>query len=130
MIQVKCISRGERTNAHTDDLNCTWKGYRKTSAACFTLQDAFGDVWSRKVVTNSRTKVGCSFDTKLKMTEILMCIKLQVEALNHAFSNLVMNYSGTQLDYPRLTYNMIAGLVLDDFCPWESVDIGKGVFME
>jgi hypothetical protein len=41
------------------------------SAACFTLQDAIGDVWSIKIVTNSSSKVGCPFDTKLKMMDIL-----------------------------------------------------------
>jgi hypothetical protein len=103
MIQVKCISRGERTDSHTDDLNCMCSGYQKTSTACFTLQDAIGDVWSIKIVTNRRTKVGCHFDMELKMMDILTCIHLQVlEALNHAYANLVMDYLGQHFQYLRL----------------------------
>ncbi len=75
MIQVKCISRGERTDSHTDDLNCMCSGYQKTSTACFTLQDAIGDVWSIKIVTNR---------------------------LNHAYANLVMDYLGQHFQYLRL----------------------------
>jgi hypothetical protein len=99
-------------------------------AACFTLQDAIGDVWSIKIVTNSRTKVGCHFNTKLKMMDILTCIHLQVEVLNHAYANLAMDFLGQHFEYPRLTYKTFGSLVLNNDCPWESVDIGKGVVMD
>jgi hypothetical protein len=44
--------------------------------------------------------------------------------------NLVMDYSGQHFQYPRLTYKAFGGPVLNKGCPWESVDIGKGVVMD
>jgi hypothetical protein len=94
------------------------------STALFMLQDAIGDVWSIQIVTNSRTKLGCHFDMKLKMTDILTCICLQVEVLNHAYTNLAMDYSWQHFQYPRLNYKTFGSLVLGDNCPWESINVG------
>ena len=44
-IQVKCLSRGDKTKFHKDHLNGYWKGYTKTGALCLMLVDAFGELW-------------------------------------------------------------------------------------
>ena len=128
-LQVKCLSRGERTAAHTDDLNCRWQGYRKTSAACWTIVDAMRDVWSFKVVTNSRTRLGCSFDKHMQMDGILNRIKRLMDLLTHAYEILAVQYRGRGKPYPKLTAKTFQGLVLDEDCPWEEVEIHDGIKM-
>lgn len=131
-IQVKCISRNERTANHTDDLNCNWITYTKTSSLCLSLVDALGDIWSVKIVTNSRAKAGNFFDSIMNLVPILTRIQRQMESLNHAYESLVLaQRSAGGHQYPeKLTAKMFKRLVLDDFCPWEEVDIGNGMLLQ
>ena len=55
-IQVKCLSRKDKTLCHKDSSNCTWRGYDKTGCLCFVLQDNFQDVWSIKFIANSHIR--------------------------------------------------------------------------
>ncbi len=41
-IQVKCISRGDRTYRHKDNKNCIWMCCDKTGELCFIVRAVFG----------------------------------------------------------------------------------------
>lgn len=53
-----------------------------------------------------------------------------MEALDHAYKDLIMRYSGSYHYPERLMYKMFNLLVLDNGCPWESADIGNGVTLK
>ena len=129
-IQLKCISRGEVTLMHKDVQNCHWLGYSKTSALCFFLVDACGDVWSLKLIANSQTKIGNYFDKKLKMDEIMRLIHWQVEALDQAYKLHIFEHTGGYKYPEKLTTKTFKLLVLDDNCPWESVNIGNSIMQK
>jgi hypothetical protein len=69
-IQLKNISQHERTGGHKDDQNCAHQGWTKTFSLCFTLKDAVGDIWSIKIICNSRTKAGRFEDSLYKLDDI------------------------------------------------------------
>jgi hypothetical protein len=70
-IQVKNLSQWERVWCHQDGFNCAWNGYTKTLTLCFTWVDALGDIWSLRLVSNSRAKGGNHLNKTYKLPEIL-----------------------------------------------------------
>ena len=126
-LQLKCLSKGERTARHKDDLNDYRKGYEKTATFSGSTVDAFGDTWSVKVVANSRLHAGCHLDNRLQLTPILTRARRQVETLNHELENFQQRHSG-RYQYPeKLTYKTFPLVVLDDDCPWEDTYIDGGL---
>ena len=123
-LQIKCLNRGERTEGHTDDNNCTWNGYQKTCAFSFCLRDAYNDFWSIKIIVNSRANAGHYLNKKLKLTELLTRIRRQADFVNHEYQKFMMDYKGKHQYTEKLTYNTFHLLVLDDDCPWTRADLG------
>jgi len=130
-IQLKNITKGEGTATHQDKNNCKWAGYTKTSTACFTFQDAYGNIWSLKFVCNSRANAGKFFDVILELKPMMTRIKRQMEMVDHTYMDLACiqrDQGGHQ--YPDgLTAKTFPNLVLDESIPWETVDIGCGIMM-
>ena len=131
-IQLKNISQHERTSGHRDDQNCAHKGWTKTFALCFTLKDAVGDIWSVKILCNSRTKAGEFEDRLFKLDEIFTRIHRQMDLVNADFEKLMLlqRSNGGHQYHERVTALHPHRLVLDDSCPWEEVDIGNGVMVK
>jgi len=92
-LQVKNMTQKERTGKHQDTKNCTWYGYTKTLGLCFMWKDAFREIWSLKILVNSRVPAGHFFDHVLKLKPILMRVKLQMQLLNQALENIMLKQS-------------------------------------
>jgi len=112
--------------------NCEWDGYTKTLSLCFTWKDAYGDIWSLKIVTNSRAKAGEFEDKRLKLQPILTGVKSGIENLDRAYHWLVLEQSQKGYRYPLgLTARTFPNLVLEgDASPWSEDDIGNGVMLK
>jgi hypothetical protein len=52
-------------------VNCVRNGYMKTLTLCFTWVDGLDDIWSLRLVSNSRTKGGNHPNKTYKLPEIL-----------------------------------------------------------
>ena len=83
-LQVKCISRGERTCNHTDKLNSKWRGFTKTSGLCFFIKDAFGDIWSVKLLGNGRSKLDNYYEKKYQLVKMMTRMRMQSPNLDHS----------------------------------------------
>jgi hypothetical protein len=70
-IQVKNLSQWEQVWRHKDGFNCAWNGYTKTLTLCFTWVDALGNIWSLRLVSNSRAKGSNHLNKTYKLPEIL-----------------------------------------------------------
>jgi len=125
-IQLKCLSWHERAFAHKDDGNCPWFGYTHTGALCGFFFDAKGDLWSLKVLSNSRAKAGSFTSHVFQMGPMIARAKRQTEALDFAYANLVLRQSENGGHaYPNgLTCRTLHNLVLDDSIEWETIDMG------
>jgi hypothetical protein len=126
-IQLKNLTQGEHTGRHKDKGNCTWCGYTKTLTLSFTWVNA--EVWSLKIVINSRYEAGNFLDKVYKLTPMLTKMKRSMESLDHSFQNLmVLQQQNGGHRYPNgLTYKTFPNFVLEDECLWMEVDIGNGV---
>ena len=133
-IQLKCLSRGERTENHRDKRNCRWLGYDKTSGLCFVITDAFGYVWSLKFILNSRGKVGDYLGNENIMS-LLHRIRHHLSLLNGQYKEIhgFQQWKKTNrsdgavgpMSEERPTYLTFDKLVLDDYSPWKEKVIGK-----
>lgn len=128
-IQLKNITQGERTWKHKDQWNCTWNGYTKTLTLCFIWVDAKGELWSWKIVANSRFKAGNFLEKVYKLPPMLTRMRSSMKTLDNEYK-LLMHTQREQggHQYPNgLTHKTFQNLVLDACCPWTAVDIGNGV---
>ena len=132
-IQVKLISNHQITNRHRDDKNCVWVGYEKTSALCIVFADAFGHIWSVKILINSRSSIGEYFNGKLGLGPMFTRIQNHVDSIDRSFrlihskqlfSRSKSHAPGSQLQYKLPTYLTFYDLILDDFTPWMKKKIG------
>lgn len=109
-----------------------WNGYTKTLTLCFTWVDALDDIWSVRLVTNSRAKGGNYLNKTYKLPEILTRMKRSMGALNNEFEKLILlqqNAGGHR--YPNgLTYKTWENIVLENCSPWLEVDIGNGIMQK
>jgi hypothetical protein len=80
-IQVKCLTRRDKTQTHLDKSNCTWKGCSSTAALCFIGVDSFDVLWSMKFIVNSRSNIGNYFPETIQMfsktTDIVVASMIQ-----------------------------------------------------
>jgi hypothetical protein len=131
-IQVKNLSQWERVWCHKDGFNCAWNSYTKTLTLCFTWVDALGDIWSLRLVSNSRAKGGNHLNKTYKLPEILTRMRRLMGKLNGEFEKLMLlqqNVGGHR--YPNgLTYKTWENIILEDCSPWLEVDIGNGIMQK
>ncbi len=88
-IQLKNISQHKRMFGCKDDGNCVHQGWTKMFSVCFTLKDSTGDIWSVKMIANSRSKAGESEDHWFKLNEIFTGIQLQMELADSDYKKLM-----------------------------------------
>jgi hypothetical protein len=117
---------------HKDNGNCVHQGWTKTFSVCFTLKDSTGEIWSVKMITNSRSKAGEFEDHWFKLNEIFTRIQLQMELVDSNYKKLMLiqrRDNGHQY-HEKVMVMYPHRLVLDDACPWKEVDISNGIMMK
>jgi len=131
-LQVKNLTQSEQVLEHNDSGNCEWCGFSKTLTLCFTWKDTTGEIWSLKVIVNSRASVGEFFDRVLKLTEIQSRIRLQRQSVDHALAKVAyVQRNNGSYQYPNgLDSSCFFNLMLEDTCPWETIDIGEGIMQD
>jgi hypothetical protein len=125
-LQVKCISRGDRTDRHKDIKNCSWRYYNKTGALCFVISDAFGTLWSLKFISNGRLVIGSYFDKLLGVETLCTRIKTHFKKLDLAYATFLLGYEGSYTPSTVLNWKNPWGFFLDARCNWTEVkDTGQ-----
>ena len=138
-MQVKNITKGERTDTHTDEPNCSMRGYTKTGALCVSAKDVTtepNDMYSLKFLFNFRGRVGNYFRDQLGLGPITDRIRYNIEWLDQEFKNMhleqqknesILLQEGASLNSQRRmpTHSTFQHLVLNDSSPWKSTVIGS-----
>lgn len=128
-LQVKNLTQHERTSGHKDERNCNRVGYTKTVGISFCIVDSKGDLWSLKIICNSRAAAGSYESNVYKLTPMLTRIHLQMETLERAHEDLMdaQRKAGGHQYHIKVGPRNIYDLVLEDECPWVVADFGGGV---
>jgi hypothetical protein len=122
-IQVKCLSRKDTTKFHLDKFNCQWHGYEKTAAYCGTVKDAHGDIWSVKILGNSRAKVGNYLEGYLGLKNVFQHITVYVDNVNKAYARQMNSYHGSYKWERRITCTNFFLFWLDNKCDYGTHDL-------
>lgn len=118
-LQVKCVSRGDRTDRHKDVKKCRWAGYNKTGALCFMLVDAFGTLWSLKFLSNSQHVIGSYFDELLGVETLCLRINKHLNEVNLAYTEFLQGKNA--ITPHNLNWKNPWGFFLNDRCQWENI---------
>eukprot|EP00978_Attheya_sp_CCMP212_P039371 scaffold204047_cov46-Attheya_sp.AAC.1 len=124
---VKCLSRGDCTMNHKDTKDCTWSGYENTTGFVLNFRDGLGDIWSLRILTNSRAQIGAYFDKRLDLREVKSNIRGHLQRIDHFFLTYNMPYREEHTECNFRTFHKVP---LNEVSPWEWVDIGEGIRVE
>lgn len=131
-IQIKNITHAEPTVSHLDLKNCSRPGHTKTSSLDLTWNDLEDEIWSVKILTNSRDNAGSLFDKVYDFVPIQTRIQRQLELLDHRHKEIIFeqrNNGGHE--YPDgLCAKKWTHLVLKPASPWSDDNIGNGIMQK
>jgi hypothetical protein len=119
---VKCLSRGDCTKTHKDTKDCTWSGYENTTGFILNFCDGLGDIWSLRILTNSRAPIGKYFDKHLDLGRVKSNINLHLQTIDQFF----LNYNLSCGKHTECNFRTFYKVPLDENSPWTWVDIGSG----
>lgn len=126
-VQVKKLSRGDITKDHTDDSNCRWKGYDRTTSLCFVIVDADGQLWSVKIITNSRKTIGEYFEKASNSSHLVEHAKLYCDSVDESYVKYREEFEKKNHSvYPGLetpTWETPEKLMLSDASPYQQVEL-------
>ena len=100
--------------------NCCWMFFDKTSALCLTIIDAFGDVWTVKLLANSRAKVGQYLDQRLGVEQICLRIRVHLKQVDQLYLKYVGSYQGSYQPSEPLMSSTFTNFWLDNKCCYVS----------
>jgi hypothetical protein len=116
-IQLKCVSKGRGGSRHKDSQNDPRKGYHRTDCfSCFFIDDC-GDLWSLKILGNSRKRCGDFMPALKSFHQLSSNVQVYLDDLNAGYVSYLEGYEGP--NPPELSWILAENFRLDDGSPWK-----------
>ncbi len=117
-LQLKCISRKDKTLEHVDTKNCCTPNYDVTAAFCVMFYDTFGMLWSLKFLLNSRAAPGHYLKKEITYSRLIAVITSYLESLDTDYDT----YLRACIQRPlvgKVTWQNFRDFFLFEHSPWE-----------
>jgi hypothetical protein len=124
-VQLKCISRRDKTLEHVDSKNCPTPNYDVTAAFCVMFYDAYDTMWSLKFILNSRAAPGHYLDKEITYSRLIAVIKSHTDNLDTTYDAYLRACTQRPL-VDVLSWRSFENFFLYVHSPWQTLPIKAG----
>jgi hypothetical protein len=117
-LQLKCISRRDKTLEHVDGKNCGTPNYDVTAAFCVMFYDNYDQLWSLKFILNSRAAPGNYLSKEITYSRLTAVIKSHTDSLDSYYDSYLRSCKQRPL-VDSLTWKNYLSFFLYDHSPWQ-----------
>jgi hypothetical protein len=128
-LQLLNLSHGQGGLEHTDVSNDTREGYNRTMCFGIHFIDGVGDLWSLKIVTGYRKKIGDYLSVpSAQLIRLKSALVLHMKEIDKGYSDIVIKqYNGRYVCFMPPTWQDPSLMWLDDHMPYDLKVLKHGV---